>query len=101
MNKLFDIMADDMGIIPYNNEPSECYAYRIAYSALGLWCLKSALGQKDGIKGVSKHSQSMMLHNLSEKYVQLFPAIYKFLYVGKVDIAVFIRNIYEQTGYLT
>lgn len=93
-------MADDMGIISYKNEPSECYAYRIIYSALGLWCLKSALSQKDGIKGISKHSQSILLHNLSEKYVQLFPTSKKYLLGSKEDIAVFIRNLYEQTGYL-
>ncbi|MDE7156829.1 MAG: hypothetical protein K2O02_02525 [Lachnospiraceae bacterium] len=100
MNELFNIMADDMGLMQYNNEPSECYAYRIIYSALGFWCLKSALSQKEGIKGISKHSQSILLHNLSEKYVQLFPATKKYLLESKEDIAVFIRNLYEQTGYL-
>ena len=72
MNELFHIMADDMGLISYKNEPSECYAYRIAYSALGIWCLKSALSQKESIKGISKQSQSILLHNLSEKYIKLF-----------------------------
>lgn len=100
VNELFNIMADDMGLIPYNNEPSECYAYRIIYSALGLWCLKSALSQKEGIKGISKHSQSILIHNLSEIYVQLFPTVQRYLLGSKVDIAVFIRNLYEQTGYL-
>lgn len=100
VNELFNIMADDMGLIPYNNETSEHYAYRIIYSALGLWCLKSAFSQKEGVKGISKHSQSILIHNLSEKYVQLFPATQKYLFGSKEDIAVFIRNLYEQTGYL-
>lgn len=100
VNELFNIMADDMGLISYKNEPSECYAYRIIYSALGFWCLKSALSQKEGIKGISKHSQSILLHNLSEKYIQLFPLTSKYLLESKEDIAVFIRNLYEQTGYL-
>lgn len=100
VNKLFNIMADDMGLISYKNEPSECYAYRVIYSALGLWCLKSALSQKEGIKGISKHSQSILIHNLSEKYIQLFPSASKYLLERKEDIAVFIRNLYEQTGYL-
>ena len=100
MNELFHIMADDMGLISYKNEPSECYAYRIAYSALGIWCLKSALSQKESIKGISKQSQSILLHNLSEKYIKLFSPIQKYLLESKEDIAVFIRNLYEQTGYL-
>lgn len=100
MNQLFKIMADDMGLISYKNEPSECYAYRIVYSALGIWCLKAALSQKEGIKGISKNAQSTLLHNLSEKYIQLCPSIQKYLFESKKDIAVFIRNLYEQTGYL-
>ena len=98
MNELFHIMADDMGLISYKNEPSECYAYRIAYSALGIWCLKSALSQKESIKGISKQSQSILLHNLSEKYIKLFSPIQKYLLESKEDIAVFIRNLYEKTG---
>ena len=42
-------MADDMGICPYANEAAESYGYRVIYSALGLWCLKSALSEKENI----------------------------------------------------
>lgn len=100
MNKLLNIMAADMGITSYINEPEEMYAYRIIYSALGLWCLKSALGSTGEKDGVSKNTQSILLHNLSEKYIQLVPAIRDMLRGTNRDIAVFIRNIYEQTGYL-
>lgn len=100
VNELFNIMAHDMGLIPYHDEASECYAYRIVYSALGIWCLKSALCQKEGVIGISKHAQSTLLHNLSEKYIQLCPSIPKFLLGSRKDIAVFIRNLYEQAGYL-
>ena len=51
-------MADDMGICPYANEAAESYGYRVIYSALGLWCLKSALSEKENIKGISKSAQS-------------------------------------------
>ena len=47
MNELINIMADDMSIRPYTNEPIESFGYRVIYSALGLWCLKSALSEKE------------------------------------------------------
>ena len=101
MNELVDIMADDMSICPYTNEPAESFEYRVIYSALGLWCLKSALGEKENKKGISKNAQSILLHDLSRKYIELCPKARPFVFPPKnADIAVFIRNIYEQTGYL-
>lgn len=100
MNKLISIMAEDMRIYPYNHEPDESFEFRVIYSALGLWCLKSALSEKGNQRGISKNSQSILLHNLVEKYTELFPKIRSVLLGSKnSDIAVFIRNIYEQTGY--
>ncbi len=101
MNKLIDIMAEDMNIQPYKKESRESFEFRVIYSALGLWCLKSALRENEGVKGISKIAQSILLHELVEKYVSLFSSIKTLVFVSKnTDIAVFIRNIYEQTGYL-
>ncbi len=101
MNELISIMADDMNIHPYTNEPAEYFGYRVIYSALGLWCLTSALSEKEGKRGISKNAQSILLHDLSKKYVELCPMAKRFLFASRnIDIAIFIRNIYEQTGYL-
>lgn len=101
MKELINIMAQDMGICSYKHEPDESFEFRVVYSALGLWCLKSALSKKKGEKGISKNAQSILLHELAEKYTNLYPKIKSSVFVSKnADIAVFIRNIYEQTGYL-
>lgn len=101
MNKLINIMADDMNIRPYTDEPDESFGGRVIYSALGLWCLKSALGEKENKTGISKKAQSILLHDLTEKYIELCPMAKHFAFASRnTDIAVFIRNIYEQTGYL-
>ena len=94
-------MALDMNIQPYINEPEESFEYRVIYSALGLWCLKSALSETGRDKGVSKNAQSILLHNLAEKYISIYPKAKNLIFITKrVDIATFIRNVYEQTGYL-
>ena len=101
MNELINIMADDMNIHPYTNEPVESFGYRVIYSALGLWCLKSALSEKENKKGISKNAQSILLHDLSKNYIDLCPMAKQFVFASiNTDIAVFIRNTYEQTGYL-
>ncbi len=101
MNSLIETMAMNMNIQPYINETQTSFEYRVIYSALGLWCLKSALSEKEDVRGISKSAQSVILHNLIEKYVGLFPETSSLLLSSKsADIAVFIRNIYEQTGYL-
>ena len=101
MNKLIEIMALDMNIQPYTNEPEESFEYRVIYSALGFWCLKSSLSEKENEKGISKNAQSILLHNLAEKYVALCPETKSSVLISRnADIATFIRNVYEQTGYL-
>lgn len=101
MNELINIMADDMNIRPYTNEPDEYFGYRVIYSVLGLWCLTSALSEKEDKRGISKNAQSILLHDLSKKYIELCPMAKHFMFDSRNnDIAVFIRNIYEQTGYL-
>ncbi len=101
MNELINIMADDMNIRPYTNESAESFGCRVIYSALGLWCLKSALSEKENKRGISKNAQSILLHDLLKKYIELCPMAKHFVFASRnTDIAVFIRNIYEQTGYL-
>lgn len=101
MNEMINIMACDMSIRPYLNEPADAFEHRIIYSALGLWCLKSALSEKENKKGISKNAQSILLHDLSKKYIELCPSAKHFMLASRnTDIAIFIRKIYEQTGYL-
>lgn len=101
MNELIKIMADDMKIRPYTGETDGSYEYRVIYSALGLWCLKSALSEKEKKREISKNAQTMLLHRLLEKYLLLCPASKRFLLTSQTaDAAVQIRNLYEQTGYL-
>ncbi len=101
MNELIRVMAYDMKICPYKGEPAESFEYRVIFSALGLWCLKSALGEKDNKKGISKNAHSILLHNLARQYIDLCPMSEDFVFTSRNnDIAILVRNIYEQTGYL-
>ena len=73
----------DMDIQPYKSEPDNFFEYRVIYSALGLWCLKSALNEKENKKGISKNAQSMLLHNLANKYMTLCPETRRLISVAK------------------
>ena len=53
MERLFEVMAEDMGITPYKGESEDSYIYRIVFSALGLWCLTNARTEMQDIKGIS------------------------------------------------
>lgn len=99
MKQLFEIMAEDMGITPYQGESEPSYIYRVLLSALGLWCLTYARTQTKDINGVSKNAHSLLLHHLIDEYVSIYPSIRSFFEKTRLDIAVFIRNLYEQTGY--
>ncbi len=97
MSELIRAMASDMKITPFAGELASSYTYRVIYSALGRWCLESARAEG----GISKHGQSILLNNLTEKYTALFPEIKEMLIQeNQVPISVFIRRIYEETGYL-
>ncbi len=97
MNELIKAMASDMGITPYDSESSISYVYRILYSALGRWCLESARARF----GVSKHGQSILLNNLTEKFISLFPEVKEMLVQeDQMPISVFIRRVYEEMGFL-
>lgn len=97
MNELIKTMSSDMKILPYDGEPHDSFVYRIIYSALGRWCLESARADK----GISKHSQTILLNNLIEKYSKIFPEIKEMLVQEKeTPLSVFIRHVYEGTGFL-
>lgn len=97
MNELIKAMASDMNINPYDGEPCASFVYRVIYSALGRWCLESA--RTEG--GISKHGQSVLLNDLTEKYGDLFPDIKEMLVQeDQTPISVFIRHLYEETGFL-
>lgn len=101
MNKLMRIMSENMNISAYTGESEGAYEYRILYSALGLWCLTSALSEKEGKKEISKNAQTILLHSLLDRYLNVCPLAKRFLTgIRNVDIAVQIRNVYEQMGYL-
>lgn len=97
MNELIKTMASDMDISPYAGEMRDSFVFRVIYSALGRWCLESA--RPEG--GISKKGQTTLLNNLTEKYVELFPEIKEMLVTERQNpISVFIRRLYEETGYL-
>lgn len=94
-------MSENMNISAYTGESEGAYEYRILYSALGLWCLTSALSEKEGKKEISKNAQTILLHSLLDRYLNVCPLAKRFLTgIRNVDIAVQIRNVYEQMGYL-
>lgn len=97
MNELIKAMSSDMKIIPYEGEPQDSFVYRVIYSALGRWCLESTRTED----GISKHGQSILLYNLTEKYSVLFPKIKEMLVQeDQTPISVFVRHLYEETGFL-
>lgn len=101
MNELIKIIAHDLEVDSYEKETYESYSNRVIYSALGLWCLKSAQRENDDIKGISKNTQTGLLRNLLNEYIELSPMTKQYLTgVKGLDIATFIRKIYEQMGYL-
>ena len=97
MNELISAMALDMNISPYRNETETSFVFRVVYSGLGRWCLE--LGRTT--EGISKHAQTAMLNNLTEKYTILFPEVKDMLVKdGQTPLSVFIRHTYEETGFL-
>ncbi len=92
-----------MRIHRYRNEIDESFIYRVCYSALGQWCL--ALGSKSSNSnvGTTKHGQTRSLNELLGRYLELFPIIANRLVdqnMKQSSLSVFIRRVYEETGYL-
>ena len=97
MNKLLEAMASDMNIRCYTGESNASFEYRLIFSALGQWCLRSVASPDYNI---TKHSQTLLLNNLLEKYVALFPEIAPMFETETIPVPVFIRSVYEEIGYL-
>lgn len=96
MNELIKVMSNDMGIVPYRNETQTSFFYRVIYSGLGQWCLKTAATPKGS---VSKHAQSATINRLLEKYIELYPQIASSFNDDSIKFSVFLRRVYEETGY--
>lgn len=97
MNELLKAMALDMNVLRYKNETDDSYTYRLLYSALGQWCLRSAAASDSSI---TKHSQTIILNGLLEEYLKLFPRVIPMFETRNVPVSVFFRRVYEETGYL-
>lgn len=97
MNELLKAMSSDMHILPYQGESGLSFAYRVLFSALGQWCLRSASAPDSPI---SKHAQTILLKELIERYFELFPGIEESLSSEDQSVSEFIRRVYEETGYL-
>lgn len=92
-----------MNIPQFQNESDESFVYRLCYSALGQWCLTIAKNVTGESLGTTKHNQTIVLNDLLARYMEFFPDISeRFIDVGnqQSSISVFIRRIYEETGYL-
>lgn len=103
MHSFLNAMAADMGINRYHGETNELFIYRVCYSALGQWCLHIARNSSNGIEGTTKHNQTIILNELIERFLELFPSLNERFVNSSthlITFPVFIRNIYEETGYL-
>lgn len=96
-------MSRDMNIPRYKNESDKSFIYRLCYSALGQWCLSTAMNSVRGTVGTTKNNQTIVLNNLLSQYCELFPQIVeKFVDVKNqlTTFSIFVRRTYEETGYL-
>jgi len=103
MNDLLLTMASDMKIDRYRGETEESFVYRLCYSALGQWCLHTAMSSSGNITGTTKHNQTIVLNDLLIQFSELFPFISdKFINIKnqQANFPVHIRRVYEETGYL-
>lgn len=103
MNDLLFAMSTDMGIDRFSGETEDSFTYRVLYSALGQWCLRTAQNIAADIYGTTKHNQTIVLNDLLDKYIKIFPSVAdRFIDTSnqQVNFPVFIRRIYEETGYL-
>lgn len=103
MNKLLTAMSNDMGIVRYQGESMDSFIFRLCYSALGQWCLRTAQNSSDGIVGTTKDNQTIVLNELLLRYSELFPSVAdKFIDDNnqQANLPVHMRRVYEETGYL-
>lgn len=103
INDLLNAMSTDMHISKYRNESDASFAYRLCYSALGQWCLNVGRNRIESKVGTTKHNQTIVLNEILARYTELFPFISDY-FVDRstqlINIPVFIRRIYEETGFM-
>lgn len=102
-NDLLQAMSVDMNIPRFQNESDESFVYRLCYSALGQWCLSIAKNATGTSIGTTKNNQTIVLNDLLARYSELFSDISpKFVDTSnrQRNISVFMRRVYEETGYL-
>ncbi len=103
MDEFLTTMSNDMGIDRYEGESDDSFIYRLCYSSLGQWCLHIAQNSSAEVVGTTKHNQTIVMNELLQRYIELFPGIVdKFINVGnsQASFPVHIRRVYEETGYL-
>lgn len=103
INNLLKAMSSDMNIFRYHNESDKSFTYRLCYSALGQWCLNVGRNKSGDEIGTTKHNQTIVLNDLLTRYLELFAAVSDcFVDTGSQpnSISVFMRRLYEETGYL-
>jgi hypothetical protein len=103
MNEFISAMSTDMGISRYQSESDDSFVFRLCYSALGQWCLRTAQNSSNGIVGTTKHNQTIVINELLHCYGELFPCIINMFFDAsnpQMNFPVHIRRLYEETGYL-
>lgn len=103
MNALLSAMSLDMGIGRHLDETDSSFVYRLLYSALGQWCLRTAQNMSVDNLGTTKQNQTIVLNDLLNKFVQMFPFIANYFNDEsnqQMNFSVFVRRVYEETGYL-
>ena len=102
MDKMIEQMAQDMSITRYKSENDYEFYIRIIYSALGLWGLSYAARKVENQFGISKITFTKKLNELAKAYISTFPSINRYfnIEVSEVSIGLYIRQIYEELGYL-
>jgi hypothetical protein len=102
MNELLNAMSTDMGINRFRDEPEDSFIYRLCYSALGQWCLRTAQNSSNGSVGTTKNNQTVVLNQLMLRYSELFNITEKYINTSNsvMSFPVHIRRVYEETGYL-
>lgn len=103
MNRLLDIIADDLSIVQYSGESEADFIYRVCYSALALWMLKMTLSSTNGRAGISKQAQATNIEGLLlqyQRYLGLNTTCFSDGGNRTHMLSHQIRRVYEETGYL-
>lgn len=102
MNRLWDAMSSDMNIVPFTGESDGSFLGRLCFSGLALWCLKLSQISPDE-EAISKAGLSRALEEIEHQFYLLAPSVKEYLSgtdPKKKSLSVFIRRVYEETGYL-